>query len=324
MAKQYSSDSRKELVNTAFRLRGTEFSRCFAPGPLCNQPAIRAHSVQNARALDLLARGGHVIAPVHRMDVGRGILVELSDVGRSKATTFSGLCETHDRDLFSPIETQPIDIAHEEHLFLLAYRAVIYELHATCAAGWLLQMGYLKRVELGLDPKNEPSPAGLRATERLAVAYGTYLYKIRFDEAYARRQFRSLVYDVLTLEVSAPTIAASSLFGLANASNSEGDVVRVALTILPLDPKRTATLFSYLPQDALLARAHLSRILGSFGDHQKYELSRHLLNHCSNFVLAPAYVDTWTPEKRQIVTKYFANTILQDDLEFEHPDLLLF
>jgi hypothetical protein len=258
------------------------------------------------------------------MHIQRGIEVDLSEVGRNKATTFAGLCESHDRELFSAIETQPIDVANEEQLFLFSYRATIYELHATCAAGWLLQMGYQKRVELGLDPKNEPSPAGLRATERLIVAYQTYLYKARFDEAYTSSGFGAVTHDVLTLDVPAPTIAASSLFSLDQLVNREGDVVRVALTILPLDPRRTAAIFSYLPHDATLARAHLSRVLASSGDHQKYEISRHLLNHCSNFVLSPAYVETWTAEKRALVTNYFTATILQDNLDFEHKDLVLF
>jgi hypothetical protein len=315
---------RQELIRTAFRLRGTEFSRCFAPGALCDEAAIHAHSVQNAKVLDHLAREGHVIAPTHKMDVDKGILVELSEVGRNKATTFAGLCRVHDAGLFAAIENHELDLANPEHLFLLAYRAVIYELHACSAAGWMLQLGYQKRVELGLDPKDEPSPAGLRATGRLAVAYDTYLYKLRFDEIHESGPFASLTHDVLRLDVQTATVAASAMFSLDELFNAENQVVRVCLTIVPIAPTQTVAVLSYLAQDAALARAHLARIIQSSGAHQKYELSRHLLNHCSNFVLAPAFVDTWTAEKRQLITDYFARTVLENDLSFEHPDLMLF
>jgi hypothetical protein len=53
-------------------------------------------------------------------------------------------------------------------------------------------------------------------------------------------------------------------------------------------------------------------------------LSRRLLNSCENFVLAPAYFDTWTPRKKDVVREYFVRTILQEDLTYEDPDLFLF
>jgi hypothetical protein len=315
---------RLELINTLFQLRGVEFSRCFAPGPKCERPAVRAHSVQNSRCLDLLARDGHVVALTHRLDIEEGLLVQFSNVGRNRATTFAGLCELHDHDLFAPIETRPLELTIQEHLFLLAYRATIFELHATCAAGWLLQTGYQRRVELGLDPKDQPTPAGIYATHRMMVAYETYQYKQAFDQIYASRAFGSLAHDVLILDVPRPTVAASALFDLDNMPNAKGEAVRVCLTVLPLSNPQTAAVLSYLPEDAPLARVHLQRIIGTAGDYQKYELSRALLNYCSNFVVAPDFVDTWTTAKREIIRDYYSRTILRSDLEFEHPDLLLF
>lgn len=317
------SDARRELINAAFRLKAEGFEKCLGPDPSCGRRAIRAHAVQNSRVLDLLARDGHVVVPTHRMEVDRGIVVDLTQVSRYRATTFTGLCEEHDRDLFAPIERAPIDLADVQHLFLLAYRAALFEAHATGAAGRMLQLGYQKRVALGVDPKDAPSPAGIYATERLMVAYETFMYKCRFDQAYLASDWSAVQHDTIIMNTARPALAASAMFSLRGLANAAGDVVRVCLTVLPLDAETTAAVVSYLPEDAGIARAHLDRLIASGGEHQKYELSRHLLNYCANFALAPDHIDTWTPEKKEIVRGYFVRTILQDDLDYEHPDLLL-
>jgi hypothetical protein len=289
----------------------------------CAEPAIRAHSVQNARVLDLLAKDGHVVAPNLRIDAHRGPSIDLKSVGRNRATTFAGLCSSHDRSIFAPIETAPIDLQDREHLFLLAYRATFYEVHATAAVAVQFQGFYQKRVELGIDPKSDLSPAGWFATERLMVAYETFQYKSIFDEAYIARNFDALEHDLITLDVERPTLAACTLFS-TGTSEARDDLTRICMTILPLNKTRTIALLSYLPEDAGRARAELSRVLSSSGAYQKYELSRRLLNHCQNFVLAPTFVDSWTPEKRSRIIDLFARTVDTIDLDYEDADLQLF
>jgi hypothetical protein len=316
-------ERRNELLRTMFKLVGTEFSRCFAPPSLCPEEAIRAHSVQNARCLELLAHNGHVVAPVLRLDARTGPSIDLTRVGRNRATTFTGLCREHDRNIFAPIETAAVDLDSPEHRFLLAYRATFYEIHATCAAAWQVQTSYLTRVELGFDPKDQPSDAGLFATDRMMVACETFRYKEAFDEAFLVREYSSLAHDVLLFDVAQPTLAACALFSLDHAPRAD-DLVRVCLNILPLDSTRTAAVFSYMQTDAPRARAGLDRILSSSGHHQRYELSRRLLNSCQNFVLSPVYVATWSDEKRQAIVRYFVRTALQDDFSVEDPNLFLF
>lgn len=306
-----------------FRLKAAEFPRCFAAPPPCRNPGIRAHSVQNARCLDLIVVDGHLVSPTIRLDAAKGPLVELARVGRKQATTFSGLCAKHDRDIFAPIETANLDPENPEHRFLLAYRTTFYEVHATCAAAWQIQMGYQKRTELGFDPKDQPSRAGMVAVDRMIVAYETYRYKEHLDRAFLEGDFAILDHDMIMLQVARPTVASSALFSLDHLLRGD-DVVRVCLTILPLEPERTVVLFSYLRADAPLARGELARVLTSSGAHQKYELSRRLLNNCHNFALSPRYVASWSTAKRRVITDFYVRTVLHDDLEFEDPDLLLF
>jgi hypothetical protein len=318
-----SDQQRKALLNTMFRVRGSEFNRCFAPPPFCPRPAIRAHSVQNARALDLLVEDGHIITPNLHLTAGAPPEIDWARVGRNRATTFSGLCEDHDREIFGPIEAGRLLLPNPEQQFLLAYRATFYEVHATCAAAWQIQTAYQKRVELGVDPPDQPSEAGLFATQRIVIAHDTFRYKEIFDDAYLRRDFGVLDHDWFLLDVRRPTGAACALFSLDHAHNGD-DVVHVCLNILPLDAAQTLVQFSYTKPDATLARAELQNVLAASGDLQTYELSRRLLNSCQNFVLSPSYVSGWTPSKRKAILDYFVRTLLYDDFGHQNPDLLLF
>lgn len=313
----------KELLAELFRLRGAEFAKCWWPAETCREPAIRAHSVQNATALDLLSEDGHVIAPVVRLHAGAAPDIKLQRVGRNRATTFAGLCASHDQQLFAPIEKGALNLQDSFHRFLLAYRAAYYENHATAAAAVLVQSGYLKSTALGINPRDVPSRAGIYAVQRMIVAYETWKYKSRLDEAYLEGRFDALDHDLLELRVSRPTLAASVLFSLDDVARGD-DVVRVCLTILPTSETLTCALMSYLAEDAPLARASLARVLDSQGSNQQYELSRRLINHAQNFVLAPSFVRSWTPKREDTITSLFTRTVFENDFDFHDVDLTLF
>jgi hypothetical protein len=155
-------------------------------------------------------------------------------------------------------------------------------------------------------------------------AYETYLYKGEWDEAYAARDFGRVQHDAIELNVVQPTIAASALFTVHGAQRADADMVRAALTVLPIRPVTTVAVFSYLSTDASPALAILQSLLTSTGDGQKYELSRRILNSCENFVIAPAYFDTWTDRKKQVVREYCTRTVLVEEMGYEDPDLGLF
>ena len=95
----------------------------------CDRSAIRAHSIQNARIIDLLAKDGHVIAP--RMNITKeGPAVNFELIGRNQASTFTGMCNAHDTEMFSPLESKELNFNDQEQLFLLAHRSATRELHA--------------------------------------------------------------------------------------------------------------------------------------------------------------------------------------------------
>src|SRR6266487_4132900 len=164
-----------------FELLNWKYAKCFAVPPHCPRPAIRAHSVQNARSLDLLSRDGHVTGITRRFDGKAGPVIEFDEVGRNSATTFAGLCAEHDQTIFAPIDRAVFDPSDPQHCFLVAYRATFHEVHASCEGASKVQTAYLERVKAGLDPKDAPSEAGLLAVDFMTRAYETYMYKTAFD-----------------------------------------------------------------------------------------------------------------------------------------------
>lgn len=289
----------------------------------CKERAIRSHSVQNSRVLDLLVRDGHVKAFGRRIDKRVGPVIQFADVGRHEATTFTGFCSEHDREIFAAIETRRFDPTSPQHLFLAAYRALVKELHAQMEAACRIQASYNERVRLGLDSRNEPEPAGMLAIDWMMRSYSSYEYKLAFDKALLTDDYRGILHDVIAIDQEAPSIAVCSHFGLDYVSDC-GEWARVALNVLPLGTRESIAILSYLERDTALTRSSLTHVLNSTGPQQKYLLSKQILNSCSNFVVSPAHFEGWSSEKRAAITEYFCKTLFESHIEFESEFLYLF
>ena len=312
-----------DMRRAFFEIDASRLERCLSPGLDCTQPAIRAHSIQNAAHLGLLEQDGHVVQLAQQYDSAGTPQIVFERVGRNKASTFTGLCSTHDRELFADIEIQQIDLNDEWHLFLLAYRATLRETHTKMEVGVKAQSAYQARVAAGLDPGDRPSPLGVFATESLMLAYDKHQLKEAFDLAYLNRHPDMLKHNVLRLRVTEPSLATSAMFSLDDIEK-DLETVRVYLTILPMSSTETVVVLSYRDREAGLGRLRLDRVLGATGTHQLYEVSRMVLNSCENFVLSPKVFDVWDAEKREAIRSYFVHTLFRDDYGVEDERFMLF
>jgi hypothetical protein len=314
---------RTEAIASFFEGASLRLHRCLAPGMLCKETAIRSHSVQNSRVLDLLARDGHVKGLGKRIEGDPGPVIRFENVGRNQATTFTGFCSKHDYEIFRPIERDTFRPTDPEHLFLVAYRAVARELHACMEATVQIQAGYNARIRHGLDSGNEPEPVGMFAVEYMIKSWLTYRYKCCFDEALLSKEYDKVSHDVIHLTHASPTLAVCSLYAADDVLGND-DWIRIALNLLPLTQTESAVVFSYLPREAALARASLTGILNSTSFSQKYLLSKHILNHCDNFVVSPGHFDTWSREKVDAIIDFFCETLFKGNLSVEDERLYLF
>jgi len=289
----------------------------------CVQTAIQAHSVQNSRILTLLAHHGHVKAMTLGFDRDGAPQMRMDDVGRNKATTFTGFCSQHDSEIFAPIEREVFRPTDQEHLFLFAYRAVARELHVLMDAAIKIQATYTKRIELGIDKGDQPEPAGMLAIDHILRAHSTYLYKLHFDRALVSKKYGNILHDMFMVAHQQPTVAVCSLYSVDNLSRGD-DWVRVALNVFPLSKTESAVIFSYVPEDARLVVTSLNETLTSEGAYQKYLLSKLILNNCENFVISPTYYEEWREDKKADVMAYFTDTLITGNLNVENKNLYLF
>ncbi|MFC6647051.1 hypothetical protein ACFQBQ_16010 [Granulicella cerasi] len=315
------SPKSKQLLGFLFRAQKWGFNRCLAPGDECKSHAINSHSIQNAKVLDLLSRNGHVKMIKYEMKKD-DFIIAFQDIGRNQASTFGGFCSDHDTEIFKPIDLQQIDEANTEQLFLLAYRSVAKEVHSSMQAASISQSAYQKRVTLGIDNGNEPEPAGMMAIERMMAAYNAHQYKLLLDEAIGQADYSRLEHISFWIDHAQPSCAVSALFDIDKQA-VDTEAPWVAMNLFPVSNSKSFVLFSFLPEEAPRARDYLREVVSASGDYQKYLLSRLVIKHCENFVVAPAIFDTWSQDKAKDICEFFRDT-LRFDKAVDNSNLYLF
>jgi hypothetical protein len=187
-----------EMIERMFKRIKQEYRRCLWPFEQCSRPPCRAHSVQNSRVLEMLQRDGHVVMPVHDLEVDTGPKVSFALVSRNKATTFTGLCSDHDSLLFRPIDTMLFDSTNAEHRFLLAYRSVTKGFHATLKRGQSAQDFARDFLEVGPPDPSRVSQSACAARLALYDGYEMYLYWRRLTDSLETKRYDDLRSEVFT------------------------------------------------------------------------------------------------------------------------------
>jgi len=251
----------------------------------------------------LLQENGHVYAPRLQLTLKEPRL-EFGLIGRNLATTFHGLCNEHDTDIFRPIETTPLDITNDEHLFLLSYRAVLKETHATAKSAVDTQSGYLAGVEEGLFP-DQPSAPGMLAVEHMMLAYATHMHKVRYDGIYREKIYDGLIHFVFDLEVE-PTMAVCALLSTGRFCDKTDSLSYATLNVLPYAGTTHMVVSCLREHESDLRRTFLKFLRsGSLRECVSYLV----LKRCENFVIRPSAFDAITEEQRQECHRFFLRNI---------------
>jgi hypothetical protein len=315
------------LLNHFFKQQGSRFERCFFPTePPCPEKAIRAHSIQNNGVLDLLAEAGHVVMLQCKVDAKNGPIRFFDTVGRNKATTFTGLCSSHDNELFRPIDTQPLDLSNKQQLFLLAYRSVLRELTTKCWAAQLLQSGYEKLGELDYVDRTVPSEPGILANTAMIEAWGMFRHVCLYYEAQLQKDWARIKHAVLPLDGPPGDFACSGVFDLIGSSRTPGqirDSACAALNVFP-DGGCSVAVVSYPAIHHSSWAGPVADFAAATGYYQKYLISKLVLQHCENFVLKPSYYEQLSEKKKAALLSYFESNLSADKTDVDDEDLYLF
>lgn len=312
----------EEKLNTFFETQRLRYGRCLDPTLSCEHKAIRAHSVQKATAIDLIAENNHVSEIKFKL-VKKKPECRFELIGRNNASTFTGFCSEHDAEIFRPIDTKPLSIDDEEQLFLLAYRSVSRELHATLEGAMKIQSAYLSLVEKGEVPKDQPSAAGIEAVQHMMKAWAAWKYRFKFfDKRFEDKRFKELRHIKFVIKERKPSLAASSFFS-ADLKPWGKPFVAIIVNIVPLSESETAVIFSYARKHSRKAVEYLRPITTASGQKKLYELSFLLIDRAENFFVRPSVVAGWGAEKLRNIENAFTATVVEGHPE-RIPDLMLF
>ena len=272
------------VIETQLRKRAVAFAeRCWHPqaGPATctldgsGKPKITyAHSLQSNGILSRIAPQGKVTT-LNRLTGG----FESMELPKSSASTFRGMCNTHD-GVFAPIEQVPYAGTPEQH-FLHAYRAFLYSQHIKLETSYDMDFG----------TQWDADVIASRAIIEPALLSG---------------QWDVFETHAFTLPVMYP-IASSGSFYLefdfdGNAiAHSPNRMEFVYVTLLPQD-KVSLFLFSYLSQDAGLYRRVGDQLRAR--NNLKLDISALLAPHTENIYYEPVYHEQFIAKQNDLIQEY--------------------
>lgn len=313
-----------ELKSLIFTESKKEFEKCFWPKLNCSQPPIRAHSIQNSQILDELAHKNYVIMLVPKQNLTTEPQIEFKLVGRNQATTFTGLCSDHDKELFLPIDTEQFDPNNEEQKFLIAYRSILREFHTRCKVAKNQQNIDIQSINLGVS-----NPTDLNQAFQID-AYELYKYKTIYDNIYNKNLFTEIQHDLIQIENRNSPLAVSSIIEPKNNINSpsnKSDPKFIVLNVFPFK-QGIMIIFSYLKSQKNTLKYFTDEIINSHDEYQLYLLSKTILRNCENFVISPIHFKNFSEHKKQIIIDFYYQTVVHAnqniDYEFDSEELILF
>jgi hypothetical protein len=314
----------KEDIELFVKAQKADYSTKCLHGALdCKEKPIRAHSIQNARVLDLIQTDGHVRMPQHKLVKGEPKL-EFGNVGRNDASTFTGLCSKHDTELFKEIDTEPLNVDNCKHLRQLAYRSVMREMHthiANAERAWAMHEGLCK--EQKADPSETRSAASVLYLEHMKKAQEVYRYRRKhFDKPLEEDHLPNLRHLIIEMDSQKSVLAASSLF--STGFTEEGDIIGPTLSIVPLNETKTVAIISYPAERETEIKASLAKVFDADEKTLKYELAKLVIQRVENFALSPAHYDSWSEDKKVRVLREFEASLKEPKDIADHPDLNIF
>ena len=225
--------------------------------------------------------------------------------------------------MFRPIDSaKQFDVNNDEHLFLLAYRSLLKEFHASVAAFIRLQLGYRIQVEQGVVVPGKNENKDMIPIAREINAFDMYTYKEQFDEALRAKNYALLRHHVIELTSQHPAIACSQLFSADSVAFGD-DVLRIILNIMPVSNDRTIVIFSATEKEFMLAKEYLSRCLDGNEHFRKYEISKMVIRNCENFFVNPKHFARWSENKKKTVIDFYKRS-MTEDIDQDSTEFYLF
>ena len=288
----------------------------------CGKKAIKAHSVQNSRVLELLCYQGHLIQLTLIHNKKSEPIFQFEKVGRNNATTFKGLCSKHDTEIFKPIECNPINYDTDEHLFLISYRSVLWEYHAKISAAQKYSFIANKIKNNHTEIFQNSSEFEVEHSAFVIEAWREYKHKLKYDFIYEYKAYECIKSKFFVISTTQPTIAASAVINTGR--NEQNDFSRATLNVLPLNNNKTLVLISWLYDDDSNVVKYFDNIFNYNNSNIDVVISKMLIQNSENVVISPNFFNTWSEQKKSKIIAWFSKNLGENKIDIEDSDINLF
>lgn len=291
---------------------------CSVPESLqheCSTKIIKAHTVSKSSSLKLISHEGHVLKISVSSKAGAPPKVSVEKVGINNASTFTGFCSTHDKELFSPIENEPFRPI-PLHCFLVTYRGVSKEIATKKDVLPIFET--MKTLDQGKDLFQQieiQAAAKMFINNNNLSASDLNYIKLKLDKMLLSEDYTELCYAVFTLE-SPPPIMGSAIVGptfdfngneAQNASSDPADIPDyIAINSFSSDGKGYIVL-SWLSEHSDTCK----KLMRQFLDMKLTadSLGAFIIILIENFYLSPTWWSSLDNETQNLITKLYSQGV---------------
>lgn len=181
----------------------------------------------------------------------------------------------------------------------------------------MVQNVYVKGIELGHFEPNKVDSLMTAATHGIIGASAFYDYSLHWAEAYLNQKLDQVNHRILRVPSSQAQFAVSSVY------SPLADHKGIALNIFPYKGD-TVAIWSYPMVQYSHFKAHLDELSQTESDYRKYVVSKLVLQHCENFVLAPSFFKSLSHEQIESMKKYYLANTSVEKVDYEDKNLFIF
>ncbi|WP_305825070.1 YecA family protein [Massilia brevitalea] len=254
----------------------------------CSPRIVSAHTISKSGSLKQIAEDGHVMGTKVTLSalIENSGKITLSKVGINKASTFTGFCARHDKQLFAPVEDHPVTLS-DQQLFLLAYRSISRELFLKEANVRTAEL--MRQADQGMEEAMQfmvqQTATGFAAGVDLALRELNFI-KTKMDEILKSSAFADMHHYVVELSsipfvlVSASTQPEFDFNGARLQSFGRADIPmsHIIFNCISYD-NAGCFVFSWIKEHHEICR----KFIDSLADLEKTELANALVRFSYSF-----------------------------------------
>ncbi|EGR4295715.1 cytoplasmic protein [Vibrio cholerae] len=281
--------------------------------PGCKGNIINSHTVSKGASLKAIEENKHVYGlkpSIFKFDENNGVLhPEL--IGINKASTFTGFCSKHDKELFSPFEDFPFEHS-DEQVFLLTYRTFAREHFVKLSQSESRSL--LNKGDAGLSPMEQVLFQGFLTERNKSLDLGvrdSIEHKNRFDQILNERRYDEICYTIFKYDSLIPIQCSGVLYPLVDAKGTELQSLADDTRVLDMlcvsiinDIEHSYIVFSWLKDSAKSCQCFIDALLLLEKEERTTEIISFLFYSFENIYLQPSWWDGLSGDALEMLSNF--------------------